>query len=390
MKNIAVLDCLLGDNGKGHFTHHFSPQYDWVIRHAGSENCGHVIYRDGKKYTHHYLPSADYRCKTVKSYLASGMYINLDNLLAEIELFEKDFPGMAKTIYVDIDAFTIHKGHIYTDQTQNAGLGSTGKGVGPAAVTKYTRNGSRVYTDMNEGAEVIQKLKALGVTFTSVLAMKKEFEKSRLLFEGSQGVLLDINAGLYPYVTAGDCTVSGIAASGFNFIKLDRVYGMLKPYVTKAGSPGLLPTEMSEEDASTWRTLGGEIGATTGKPRRIGYLDLPMLKYGILKGGITHLIVCKMDIPEGQRSIKTCVSYGKEVYSPNDFNNVKPEYLDLPCWKDSKNSTQTSAFLKFIEGYTKTPIEFISTGVKPEDVLNLTAVVSSGDRLMDPFEFLTN
>jgi adenylosuccinate synthase len=389
MKNIAVLDCLLGDNGKGHFTHHFSPKYDWVIRHAGSENCGHVIYRDGKKYTHHYLPSADYRCKTVKSYLASGMYINLENLLAEILLFEKDFPGVGESIYVDMDAFTISSGHIDLDKAHNTGVGSTGKGVGPAAVSKYSRNGSRVYNYMNDDAEVIKKLKAVGVTFTTVLAMKEEFEKSRLLFEGSQGVMLDINAGLYPYVTAGDCTVSGIAASGFNFVKLDRVYGMMKPYVTKAGSPGPLPTEMSSEDAIQWRELGGEIGATTGKPRRIGYLDLPMLKYGIQKGGITHLIVCKMDIPEGQRSIKTCVSYGKEVFSPSDFNNVNPTYLDLPCWKDSKDANQTRSFLKYVESFTKTPIEYISTGVKPEDVISL-APKEPNTRLMDPFEFLTN
>jgi adenylosuccinate synthase len=389
MRNIAILDCLLGDNGKGHFTHHFSSQFDWVIRHAGSENCGHVIYRDGKKYTHHYLPSADYRCKNVKSYLASGMYINLYNLLSEIELFEQDYPGMAKTVYVDIDAFTINMLHVSLDKTQNTKVGSTGKGVGPAAVSKYSRVGERVSAYINDDAEVIQKLKALGVTFTTVLAMKEEFAKSRLLFEGSQGVMLDINAGLYPYVTAGDCTVSGIAASGFNFVKLDRVYGMLKPYLTKAGSPGPLPSEMSEEDSKKWRELGGEIGATTGKPRRIGYLDLPMLKYGIQKGGITHLIICKMDIPEGERSVRACVSYGKEVYSPSDFNNVKPQYLDLPGWKDSKDSGQTKSFISYVEGFTKTPVEYISTGIKPQDIINLTLPQTAG-RFTDPFEFLTN
>lgn len=387
--NIAVLGAMLGDEAKGAMTHHFSSSYRWVIRAQGSENCGHQIYRDGKKYTHHYLPSADYRNKNIRSYLASGMYINPETLLAEIKLAEQDFPGVGKTIYVDMDAFVITPEHIKLDKENSKVVGSTFKGVSPSAVSKYGRTGTRIYNLINDNAEIIKKLKDIGVTFTTVLAMREEFEKSSLLFEGSQGVLLDVNSGLFPNVTASDCTVSGIAASGFNFIKLDKVYGMLKPYLTRAGTPGPLPTEMPEKEAAYWRERGGEIGATSGLPRRIGYLDLPMLKYGILRGGITHLIISKMDIMDGERSIKTCVSYGKEVFSPSDFNNVNPTYLDLPCWKDSKDANQTRSFLKYVESFTKTPIEYISTGVKPEDVISL-APKEPNTRLMDPFEFLTN
>lgn len=392
MKNIAIIGTQLGDEAKGRFVHHFSPNYDWVIRYAGSSNCGHQIYRNGKRYTHHLLPSVDYRKKETKSYLASGMYINPDELFQEIVDVEKDFPGTGQSIYVDMDAFVITPEHIQFDKQNSKTVGSTFKGVSPCAVSKYGRKGVRIYNLINDNAEVIQKLKGLGVKFTTVLEMREDFEKSSLLFEGSQGVMLDINSGLYPNITSSDCTVSGIYASGFNFIKLDKVYGVLKPYLTRAGTPGPFPTEMDEKEADRWREAGGEIGATTGLPRRIGYLDLPMLKYGILRGGITHLIISKMDIPQGERSLKTCISYGKEVFSPNDFNNVKPEYLDLPCWKDAKDINQIRSFIKYVENFTGKSVEYISTGIKPEDVVNIKemARVLPG-KLYDPFDlFIEN
>ena len=389
IKNIAILDCCLGDSGKGSITHYLSPSYDFVVRAQGSENCGHQVYRDGKKYTHHYLPSVDYRYSNIKSFLASGMFINPDTLLAEIQLACKDFPGVGKTIYVDMDAFVITPEHIRLDKENSQTVGSTYKGVSPCAVSKYGRTGTRLYNLINDNAEVIQKLKGLGVSFTTVLAMREEFEKASIIFEGSQGALLDINSGLYPNITSSDCGVSGISASGFHFIKLDRVYGLLKPYLTRSGAPGPLPTEMSKEDGDYWREVGKEIGSTTGLPRRMAYLDLPMLRYGILKGGITHLIITKMDIMDGQRSIRTCISYGKPVYSPNDFRDVKPEYLDLPGWKDSKDPTQTRSFLKYVESYTDYPIEYISTGIKPGDIIHLQPEKNQ-TRLTDPFGFSEN
>jgi adenylosuccinate synthase len=390
MKNIAILDTLLGDNAKGHFAHYFSPQFDWVIRTSGSSNCGHVVYRDGKKYVHHLLPSGDYRVKNLKSFLGSGMYINLEELLEEIKLAEQDFPGVAKTIYVDPDAFTINEEHIKFDKEKNKHIGSTAKGVSPAATSKYARTGERVYDYINCNAEVIKTLKALGVHFTPLLSLRETFERSKLLFEGNQGVMLDINSGIYPYVTTSDCTVSGIYASGFHFVKLDRVYGMMKPYLTKSGE-GPLPSEYFGKEAEDLRMRGGEFGNTTGRARRVGALDLPMLKYGIRKGGMTHLIISKMDILSGQESVKVCYDYGKEVHSPNDFRGAAAYYTHLPGWKDAKSIKQISPFITHIENYTNTPVEYISAGIDNSDILKSPWVEvekesTNQEHLLNPFD----
>lgn len=379
MKNIAILDTLLGDNAKGHFAHYFSPEFDWVIRTSGSSNCGHVVYRDGKKYVHHLLPSGDYRVKNLKSFLGSGMYINLEELLEEINLAEKDFPGVAKTIYVDPDAFTINEDHVEFDKEKNKHIGSTSKGVSPAATSKYARTGERVYDYINCNAEVIKTLKALGVKFMPLLSLRETFERSKLLFEGNQGVMLDINSGIYPYVTTSDCTVSGIYASGFHFVKLDRVYGMMKPYLTKSGA-GPMPSEYFDAEAEDLRKRGGEFGNTTGRARRVGALDLPMLRYGIRKGGMTHLIISKMDILSGQDHVKVCYDYGKEIHSPNDFKGAIPYYSKLPGWKDAKDIKQISPFIKHIENYTNTRVEYVSAGVDNSDVMHLPLLPR--DRLM--------
>jgi adenylosuccinate synthase len=393
MKNIAVLDANLGDCGKGHFAHFFSPKFDWVIRTSGSSNCGHVVYRDGKKYVHHLLPSGDYRVKGLKSFLGSGMYINLEELLEEVKIAEEDFPGVAKSIYVDPDAFTINDEHIAFDKEKNKHIGSTSKGVSPAATSKYARTGARIYNYINDNAEVIQALTDLGVQFTPLLSLRETFERSKLLFEGNQGVLLDINSGIYPFVTTSDCTVSGIYASGFHFVKLDRVYGMMKPYLTKSGE-GPLPSEYFGEEAEDLRKRGGEFGNTTGRARRVGALDLPMLKYGIRKGGMTHLIISKMDILSGQERIKICYDYGKEIHSPNDFKNVKPFYVNLPGWQDAKDTKQIQPFIKHIEDYTSTKVEYISAGVENSDILYMLEQPSNKvkeplqpeSRFSDPFD----
>jgi adenylosuccinate synthase len=366
---IAVLDFLMGDNGKGRWAHYFSKDADYVIRTSGAGNCGHVIWRDGKKYTHHILPSADYRNPNIKSYLGHGMYINPDELLEEILGFSKDFPGVGKTIIVDPDAFVITEAHIAEDKEKNKHIGSTNKGVGPAAISKFGRTGTRLYHLIRDKATVIEKLKELGVQFIPVLKMQEEFEKSNLVFEGSQGSAIDVSVGIdYPFVTSSDCTVSGIYSSGFHFVDLDRVYGAGKPYLTKSGN-GKMITEIHGEEASALQLAGGEKGATTGRDRRIGYLDLPMSKYGIKKSGITHILMSKLDIMNGNKFIRVCNSYNKEVNSAGDFEEIEPGYIDLLGWNDGMNKEEIKPFLKYVERYCNTPIAFTSAGVNDEDVV---------------------
>lgn len=394
--NIAILDCVLGDTGKGRVAHYFSPKFQWVIRHGGSNNCGHVVYRDGEKYNHHFLPSADYRNSKIKSFLASGMYIHLRALLDEIKLAEQNFPGVAKTIYIDPDAFVITDEHIKIDQETNKHLGTTGRGVGIAASDKYARKCSRIYNYINDNADIIKEFKELGINFTPLLALKEIFERSNLLFEGHQGVMLDINAGITPYTTSSDCTVAGIYAAGFNFIRLDKVYGLSKGgYLTKSGE-GPLPTEILGEEADRLRSLGREFGNTTGRNRRIAHMDLPMLKYGILKGGLTHLIMTKLDILNGQEKIKICYDYGKEIHSPNDFKDANPHYIEIKGWHDARDINQVEPFIKMVEDYTGIIVEYISVGVNDEDMISLIdshsnkefkqEMHSQTERFIDPFD----
>jgi len=374
MKNIAVLDCCSGDSAKGRVAQWFSSTSDypsWVIRANGSSNCGHMIYYGDKKIIHHLLPSADYRNSQAKSFLSHGMVINLEELLQEVSLLEETFPGAAKNIYVDPEAFVITESHIKIDKENNKHLMTTSKGVGPAYTDKVARTGTRIYHYIRDNAEIIKKLTSIGINFVPILRLRSEFEKSNLIFEGAQGMLLDLNVSpYYPFVTSSACGADSIYTAGFNFVKLDRVFGVVKPYLTKSGS-GPMPSEMPEEEATTLRDLGKEWGNTTGRPRRIGYLDLPSLKYCCLRGGINSLIFTKMDILDGWEKIKVCHSYGKELYSSIDFCDIEPKYMTLPGWKDSKNLEQVKPFLSFVEEYVGLPVEYISCGVNKDDIIKI-------------------
>jgi adenylosuccinate synthase len=374
MKNIAILGNYWGDEGKGRVIHDLSPNHDYVIRFAGGSNSGHTIYRDGKKYVHNLLPSADYRNPNIKSFLGLGMVIDLAHLLLEIERAEKDFPGVATTITVDPEAFLVLPEHKEIDKAKNAHIGSTNRGIGPAYTSKVSRSGYRIRDIMQNKCSAyqdeLQKLISLGVQFRSILELRDKFMNSNLLFEGAQGILLDLNHGVYPYVSCGDSTIAGIYASGFNFMKLDEVYGVAKCYSTKVGE-GPFPTELHGDEAERLRKLGNEYGATTGRPRRVGWIDLPGIEYGCKRGGITKLIITKMDILNGMDSVPVCISYNKELLCPSDFINAEPEYLQIPGWKDGKNLRQISSFINTVESITGYNVDYISAGVGDHDFVRI-------------------
>lgn len=397
MSNIAVLGAVWGDEGKGRIVHDFSKDYDWIIRFNGGANAGHTIYRDGKKYVHNLLPSIDWRSPRPKAYLGAGMVIDLDKLLDEAVKAEADFPGAAKRIYVDKNAFIVEEKHKEADKAQNAHIGSTNRGIGPAYADKISRRGTRVsdliVTDLIVteffhdpcDTSIIKKLSNLGVNFVDLLTIKKDMVKADLLYEGAQGVLLDINHGIYPYVSSSDCTVGGIYASGFAFAPPTQVYGVFKCYTTKVGE-GPFPTEIFDEEATKLRELGKEYGATTGRARRIGWLDLPALKYACEVSGITHLIITKLDIVAGMDIIPVCTKYDKPVVSPNNFFSAKPLYTDFSCWKSvERKANGTEApnfeleildFLETIEKYTQRKMEYVSCGTEPQDIINLSTITS--------------
>lgn len=365
-KNIAVFGAFYGDEAKARFCHWSAKDFDYFIRFSGSSNCGHTIYDNNVKIVRHLIPSADFNFN--KAFLGSGMVINPDELLKEVEDTIKLFPDAATKIIVDPDAFVVFPKHIEEDMLKNKHIGSTNKGVSPAYRDKINRCGTKIRDILNNSS--IKKLIDLGVQFKYSLEMKEEFQNSKLLFEGGQSILLDYNFSAYPFCTSGECSLGGIYNAGFAFAPPEIVYGIFKAYSTKVGE-GPFPTEYFDDAANKIRKIGNEIGATTKRPRRIGALDLPALKYSVIKGGINSLVMTKLDVLNGESTIKICTGYEKPIYSGSDFFTAKPIYIDLPGWKDSKNLEEIKPLIQYVEKYIGISISYISTGVNPEDLIKL-------------------
>lgn len=365
--NVAILDVFGGDSGKGKIAHTFSTDFDFLIRFSGSSNCGHTIYTNNKKYVHHLIPSIDFANSNAKGFLGAGMVINPQELFDELFALEKDFPGVSKRMYVDPDAFIVLPEHIEEDKAKNKDLGTTNKGVGPAYASKVSRRGVKLSALLRDNSLITEALSRLGVNFKYVLSMKEELSKSKCLFEGSQGVLLDINHGTYPYVSSSDCTVSGIMSSGFGFMMPSKVYGLMKAYSTRVGT-GPFPTELDGTDAEMLRKAGNEYGATTGRPRRVGWLDLAAIKYSIEKSGVTNLIITKLDILNGWEFVPVCLSYENPPVSGDDFFKAKPNFANIKGWNDSKDISQIRDFIDVVEKWTDTRVSFVSCGVNKSDI----------------------
>lgn len=387
MSNVAVLGASFGDEGKGHITHHLSKGYDWVIRFNGGANAGHTIYRDGVKYVHNLLPSVDFRVPQVKSYLGSGMVIDLEKLRDEVYDADEAFPGVGKRIYVDKNAFIVESKHKVEDKAKNAHIGSTNRGIGPAYMDKIGRKGVRIGDLFNRAsdpyyADFMYQLVGKGVNFVDLLEVRDEMSRGNLLYEGAQGVLLDINHGIYPYVSCSDCTIGGIYSSGFHFAPPKKIYGVAKAYTTKVGE-GPFPTEIHGQEAEDLRKLGNEYGATTGRPRRVGWLDLPALNYACKVAGITDLILTKFDILSGMQQVPMCILYDKEPKSPRAFFDAQPQYVKMAGWKTTEKHVHMIGdgfegndyagelydFIRQVERSTGCKVGYISAGISDKDII---------------------
>jgi adenylosuccinate synthase len=371
MTNIAVLGSGFGDEGKGAITHSFSKDYDWIVRFSGGANAGHTIYRDSVKYVHNLLPSFDWRSSKPKAFLGSGMVIDLEQLYLEITKLYAINLNFPSRVYVDPDAFIVLPEHKEEDKNLNKHIGSTNRGIGPAYKSKIARCGVRI-RDVMDGAtqnrHLVEEMKKLGVHFNGVLELYNQMSNDSILFEGAQGIMLDINHGTYPYVSCGDATVAGIYAAGFSFAPPQKVYGVAKAYSTKVGE-GPFPTEIYGDEANALRERGHEYGATTGRPRRVGWLDLPALKYACDKGGVTNLIITKFDILNGMKEVPVCTSYKKDPVCSADFFTTEPNYSKIIGWQDAANKEQLKPFINKIENYTERKVNFISCGIGPNDIM---------------------
>ena len=408
MKRIAVIGAQWGDEGKGKIVNYFARDYKWVIRFSGGANAGHTIYIKGKKYVNHLLPSIDPHSDS-KGFLSSGMVIDLEEMLKEVEKMESDFPGIGKRFYIDPEAFITLPWHreqdLLLENMRKKPIGTTGKGIGPTYTDKVSREGLKIYMLQDEGTlfekleelytlkialfgdkfsmnpkeifdyliELRDKLLKLGVNLASSIELMANFKENSLLFEGAQGVMLDLDFGTYPFVTSSTCTAHGVISAGFSTAELDGVFGVIKAYTTRVGS-GVFPTEEHASIADIIRERGAEFGATTGRPRRVGWLDLPAIRYAKARSALTHLIVTKGDVLNELDEIKVCVAYeidGAERRTPvvsRDLFKAKPVYRTVRGWNSVKDK-EFEDYIKLIEEETELSVSYVSYGPGTEEVL---------------------
>ena len=405
----VLLGAQWGDEGKGKITDLLSNEADVVVRYQGGNNAGHTIVVEGEVFKLHIVPSG-ILYSNVDCVIANGVVISPAVLLQEIEKLEaKGFS--VKNLKISSRAHVILPLHEMLDRRQedtryqSNKIGTTYRGIGPAYADKISRLGVRVVdlldknrlkaiikdrnwsqiieiTDgqldniINEYYEYGQKLKPYIIDTISYLH-KCYAQNKRILLEGAQGTMLDIDFGTYPYVTSSNPTAGGACTgSGFGPTMIKEVIGVAKAYITRVGE-GPFPTELNNKIGEELREKGGEYGTTTGRPRRCGWLDGVLLKYAVNVNGLTSLALTKLDILSGFEEIKICTAYkldGKEIdYIPcnlTDLSRVEPIYKTVKCWKEDISAVKKFAdlpiacqkYVELIEKIAGIPASILSVG----------------------------
>lgn len=422
MKIDVLLGLQWGDEGKGKLVDVFTPDYNVIARFQGGPNAGHTLEFNNVKHIAHNIPSGVFREDTIN---LIGNGVVLDPVIFKGEVKEVRALGvdLTKSLLISKKTHLILPTHRILDAASEAAkgktkIGSTLKGITPAYMDKTGRNGLRV-GDI-ERPDFIERYNFLTQKHLKIIKQQynykfdlKEYEQGwmegidemrnfklvdgeykinqflqegkSILAEGAQGTLLDIDFGSYPYVTssnticAGACTGLGVAPS-----RIGRVIGIFKAYCTRVGS-GPFPTEQENETGQALRDHGAEYGATTGRPRRCGWLDLPVLKYSIMLNGVTELMMTKSDVLTHFDTLKVCTEYridGKECHQlPYDINQpVEPVYREMPSWNvDITGMTRKAElpaelldYVDFIEKETGVPVSVVSVGPDRKQYVKLS------------------
>ncbi|MGI9226330.1 MAG: adenylosuccinate synthase [Candidatus Nanopelagicaceae bacterium] len=414
MPALVLLGAQWGDEGKGKATDLLGDRVDYVVRYQGGNNAGHTVVIGDQKYALHLLPSGILSSNCVPV-IGNGVVIDPAVLLEEIKgLNERGIDTSKLTI--SLNAHLITPYHRTIDKVTErflgkAKIGTTGRGIGPAYADKINRIGIRVQ-DLFDPSILRQKLEAAlrdknqvlvkvfnrnNINVDDVLAeylnyaeilrpyvadtallLNKALEAGKtVLLEGSQGTLLDVDHGTYPYVTSSNPTSGGACTgSGIGPTKIDRVIGILKAYTTRVGS-GPFPTELFDEDGEALRRIGGEVGVTTGRNRRCGWFDAPIARYATRVNGLTDFFLTKLDVLTGWEKIPVCVAYeidGKRVEevpaSQSDFHHAKPIYEYLDGWKEDISNCKkfedlpvnAQKYVKYLEEISGAPMSAIGVG----------------------------
>lgn len=421
---VVIIGVQWGDEGKGKIVDYYSSSAEIVARFQGGNNAGHTLVVEGKQTILHLIPSGILH-PHAHCAIGSGVVVDPEKLLEEVEVLRKaGVPDLENRIWLSDRCHLIVDYHKHLDaarESRKAGkIGTTKRGIGPAYEDRASRRGLRVSDLFNEKLfeerlktnleeknfllekyygvppvnmeafqakyrEIGRKLKPF-IRDVSRLMAESIADGKKILYEGAQGVLLDMDYGTYPYVTSSH-TLPSQAALGLGArVPVDSLFvGVIKAYSTRVGE-GPFPTELKDSMGDKLRETGHEFGATTGRPRRCGWLDLVAVKYALRVSGIKNLAITKSDVLSGIDHLKVCTSYqldGKTVDTlPADtesLNRVKPVYEDLPGWKEPLTEVRRyedlpinfKNYLKFIEKFTGSRINLLSTGPGREQVIDL-------------------
>jgi len=418
----VIVGTQFGDEGKGKLVDYLSDQYDIVVRYQGGANAGHTICFDNKTVVLHLIPSGIFHKKCV-CVIGNGVVIDPAALLDEIRKVEELGYEVKGRLFISHNAHLIMPYHKLLDSLHESAqgdhkIGTTGRGIGPSYEDKFARKGIRVVDLLS--SEVLQEklrenLAAKNKLFKNIYEKEEidvetmvrdygEFDKiidpyvtntqlylnrqlregKTVLLEGAQGCLLDVDHGTYPYVTSsnptsgGACTGSGIAP---NYI--GKVIGVCKAYMTRVGN-GAFPSELHDDTGELLGKIGHEFGATTGRKRRCGWIDLVALRYSLTVNGVTEIALTKLDVLDTFEEIRVCTSYmldGKEIHDfPTDhqtLSRVTPVYTSMKGWMASNADARTFSgmqpeaqnYVTFLEDELQVPVTFISVGPGREETV---------------------
>jgi adenylosuccinate synthase len=414
-KNVVVLGTQWGDEGKGKIVDLLTDRADAVVRFQGGHNAGHTLVIDGEKTVLHLIPSGILRGH-VQCFIGNGVVLSPEALLKEMGSLEARGVPVRERLKISAACPLILPYHVALDQAREAKrgfekIGTTGRGIGPAYEDKVARRGLRL-GDLQDEHRFARKLREVmdyhnfalqryyqvePLDYNTVLAEtlalapqllpmmadvsallhERRRSGARIMFEGAQGSLLDIDHGTYPFVTSSNTTAGGTATgSGFGPLYLDYVLGITKAYTTRVGS-GPFPTELFDDTGKHLAARGHEFGATTGRPRRCGWFDAVALRTAVNINSVSGICLTKLDVLDGLETIRICVAYtckeGKPVPNPidaEDYANLVPVYEEVPGWSESTLGAKTldelpanaRAYIAKLEELVGAPIDIISTG----------------------------
>ncbi|WP_104712801.1 adenylosuccinate synthase [Helicobacter cetorum] len=408
----VVVGIQWGDEGKGKIVDKIAKDYAFVVRYQGGHNAGHTIVHEGIKHSLHLMPSGVLypQCKNI---ISSGVVISVKDLCEEMAQF-KNLEGR---LFVSDRAHVILPYHVEKDafKEKSQNIGTTKKGIGPCYEDKMARSGLRMgdllddevlEKKLNAHFKAIEPFKAIYglsenyeqdlreyfkiyapkirpfITDTTIMLINARQKGEKILLEGAQGTLLDIDLGTYPFVTSSSTiSASACVSTGLNPKVIDEVIGITKAYCTRVGN-GPFPSEDLTSMGETLRSRGAEFGTTTKRPRRCGWLDLVALKYACALNGCTQLALMKLDVLDGFDEVKVCVGYEKNgatlEYFPSDLSDCAPIYKSFKGWersvgaRDLKDLPQNARdYVRFIEEEVGVKISLISTSPERDDTIIL-------------------